>query len=329
VANRLPLLFVELFLDLNLVHIVLEVSSDDQVSLISQMYDAVRRFESCFKSVCCTQSDLSCHRCVEQSERCPYRSVFGQTLSHDPYVVRRHQKPPLPFTFKISKIERASSCIEISIVIAGNAIQYVSIFLDAFNLLVASVGENNGVDIAVSGSWCLDYQGGRHELNAPSLSLVLLSGLEILQSTLYSDAIRIYLESPLRLLCSGSIAHSFDFTLMFRSQLRRCSSLFAYYGEGELELDYGFLSEAAERVTCLRNNSGFTKPQWTNRVALSGMLGVVEFTDLADGMLPLLMLGSYFNAGKGAAYGMGVYRIEELSTTITQSHTPATVSQFR
>ena len=178
--------------------------------------------------------------------------------------------------------------------------------------MVVSVGGNNGMDIAVSGSWCLDYQGGRHELNAPSLSLVLLSGLEILQSTHYSEAIRIHLESPLRLLCSGTVAHSFDFGALLRSQMRRCSSLFAYYGEGELELDYGFLSEAADRVTCLRNNSEFTKPQWTNRAALSGMLGVVEFTDLADGMLPLLMLGSYFNAGKGAAYGMGVYRFEEL-----------------
>jgi len=280
--------------------------------LKSHIYDAVRRFETFFKSVSCLQKDLTCHFCREKSVLCPYRSVFGQELSTDPLVVRRHQKPPLPFAFNFSKLKYTASCIEIGIVIVGNAIQHVSMFQSAFNLMMASIGENNGVDVAVSGAWCLDYQGGRHPFNAPLYLLVLLSGLEILQSSHYSDAVRIYLDSPLRLICGGSIAHSFDFALLLRSQLRRCSSLFAYYGESELELEYGLLSEAGERVTSLGNSTRFTKPQWSHRASLSGMLGVVEFTDLADGMLPLLMLGSYFNAGKGAAFGMGVYRIEEV-----------------
>jgi len=200
--------------------------------------------------------------------------------------------------------------MEIAVVIAGNAIQHVTLFLRAINLMLFSVSEYLSKDIAVAGTWCLDYQGVRHEFNTASRQLVLLSGLEILQAPQHFDAVKIYLDSPLRLMCGGSVAHSFNFGDLLRSQLRRCSSLFAYYGEGELELDFIYMSKEAEKATPLGNDFRFMKPYWAQRHSLAGMSGAGEFTDLADGMLPLLTLGSYFNAGKGAAYGMGVYRLE-------------------
>jgi len=304
--------FLEFYVDLNLVHIVFEVTTDNPPALLPQLYDTVRRFDGYFKSINCSQADLSCQLCREQSALCAYRSVFGQFLSVDPDILRRHQKPPLPFAFRIRENAYTSSCIELGIVIVGNAIQHMSMFQRAINLMVASVASNSGMDVAVSGTWSVDYQGGRHEFNAPSHSLTLLSGPEIIESTQYSDVVRICFDSPLRLISAGSIVHSFDFALLLRSQLRRCSSLFAYYGEGELELDYVYMSDAAKRVTCIENSFRFTKPQWTQRAGLAGMLGSGEFTDLTDGMLPLLMLGSYLNAGKGAAFGMGVYRLEEM-----------------
>lgn len=272
------------------------------------LYDAVRRFENFFKSVCCSQINLPCHLCSRKD--CLYAYIFRQALSSDPDVVRRHQKPPLPFSFKISVIKTNISCIELGIVIAGNAIQHISIFQDAITLMVNSVAENIRVDAAVSKTWCLDYQGGRHECSSGSHSLVLLSALEILHAPQHSDSVKIYFESPLRLLYAGSVSHSFDFASLLRSQMRRCSSFFAYFGEGELELDYVFISKGAESVTSLENGFTFTKPQWTLRASLAGILGAGEFTGLTDGMLALLVLGSYLNAGKGAAYGMGVYRLE-------------------
>lgn len=298
-------------MDLHLAQIVFEVSAGAPVSLLPRLYDAVRRFESCFKSVCCPYGDLPCRLCGGLSECCPHRSVFCQTLSTDPDVVRRHQKPPLPFAFKISEIAHDTSNSELVLVIAGSAIQHLSLFHKAIRLMLDKIAVDHGFDLSVSGSWCLDYQGGRHELNAATHSLLLLSGREILQASQYTDTVRILVESPLRLLSGGSIIHSFDFGALLRSQMRRCSSFFAHYGEGELELDYVYMSEAAARVTALENGFSFTTPAWTQRAALTGILGAGEFTDLADGMLPLLKLGSYLNAGKGAAYGMGGYRIKE------------------
>ncbi len=297
-------------MDLNLVNILFGLNSRDPVSSQSQLYDAVRRFESCFKSVSCSHADHACHLCGVESENCPYLAVFGQALSTDPDVVRRHQKPPLPFAFKISNIDSNTSCTELRIVIAGNAIQHASKFLSAIERMVDSVAAGCDKTLEISGIWCLDYRGGCREFSKISQELVLLSAMEILQTPFQSDVVKIYADTPLRLFNSGSIVHSFDFGNLLRSQLRRCSSFFAYYGEGELDLDYAFLSEAAENVTTLDSRFSFSKPLWTKRIGLSGLLGSGEFTDLAEGVVPLLILGSYLNAGKGASYGFGVYRIE-------------------
>jgi len=299
-------------LDLNLVHIVYEVRTDEPPLLLLHLYDAVRRFENYFKTASSTQSKLRCSTSREETTLSPHISIFGQILSTDPDVVRRHQKPPLPFAFKIKEIPPAGSCIELAVVIVGSAIQHAAIFLKAIKLMLVSAGENGGVGVAVSGAWFLDYQGGRHALNKESSSMVILSAIEILKVPRHSDAVRIFIDSPLRLSSGGIIAHSFDFALFFRSQMRRCSSLFAYYGEGELDLDYLLLSAATDRVTTSANSFTFSKPVWSQRSALTGITGSGEFRDIADGMLPLLTLGSYFNAGKGAGYGMGVYRVEEL-----------------
>lgn len=299
-------------MDLNLVHIVYEVRTDEPLLLLPHLCDALRRFENYFKTVSSTLSKVQPSTDREDAAISPHISVFGQILSTDPDVVRRHQKPPLPFAFKIREVVPADSCIELAVVIIGSAIQHAAIFLKAVKLMLVSAGEDGGVDVSVSGAWSLDYQGGRHALNKESSSMIILSAIEILKVPRHSDSVRIIIESPLRLSSGGIITHSFDFALFFRSQMRRCSSLFAYYGEGELDLDYLLLSAATDRVTASANSFTFSKPVWSQRSALTGITGSGEFGDIADGMLPLLTLGSYFNAGKGAGYGMGVYRVEEL-----------------
>jgi hypothetical protein len=310
VADWSPLFCWSIDVDLNLTHILFELNSADSATLLPRLYDAIRRFEVYFKSVGCPQIEHSCHLCSLKSEFCPYQAVFGQSLSFDPDIVRRHQKPPLPFIFKINHMPGNNSCIELGLVVAGTAIQHVQIFFGAINNMLVSITETTGLDVNILEIWCLDHQGNRQALSVGSQELTLLSGMEILQTLQQSDVVKIYVESPLRLLNGGSVAHSFDFCTLLRSQMRRCSSFFAYYGEIELDLDYLFLSRAAEKVTALDCSYSFTKPLWTERASLRGITGVGEFYGLTESMFQLLILGSYLNSGKGAAYAMGAYRIE-------------------
>lgn len=299
-------------MDLNIVKISFELSPAVPALSFQQLYDAVRGFEQFFKAVSCQKNQTECNLCSRQSGFCAYRSVFERQLSTDADIVRKHQKPSLPYAFKIREIELNSSCYELDIVVIGNAIQQISTFRAAIELMLESVSESIGFEVEVSGAWCFDYQDRRHKLSDDFNSLILLSSMEIIQSCQLCYSAKIVIESPLKLLSGGSIAHSFDFGILLRSQMRRCSSLFAYYGEGELDLDYVLMSGEAKKVYSTGNSFDWQKPHWTNRVALSGIMGKGEFTGLTGLMLPLLNLGSYFNAGKGAANGMGVYRLETI-----------------
>lgn len=302
-------------MDLDFVCIECEIVADAAVQLTAALYDALRSFEAHFKTLCCSGRQDTCTSCSLHLD-CPYHIVFDQRLSSDPEVVRIHQKPSLPFSLYINMISDSKSSCCVGMVVIGSAVNYVGFFHKALLSMVDSC-----VCIILSPvkyilrSHILDYQGARHLITDDELlseCVIMLSGRHILQSTFHSDSLTLTLKSPLRLLNNGSIAHDFDFSLFFRSQLRRCSSLYSYYGTGELDLDFVALSQAAHKVTVLEDGIHYTQPEWSKRLNKAGLSGKAEFTGLVEPMFSLLLLGSYFNAGKGASFGSGFHQIADI-----------------
>jgi hypothetical protein len=299
--------------DLDFVRIECEISADIPAQLTAALYDALRNFEAQFKASCCLNLQEPCTSCRLNVE-CPYRVVFDQGLSSDPEIVRLHQKPSLPFSLYISGIDGNTLSCTVGIVVVGSAVNYIGLFHTVLlRIVAAGVHTVLPLDTITLRSYSLDYQGARHEITPAAFmheSVILLSGHHILQNTVHSECVRLSLKSPLRLLCNGSTAHRFDFATFFRSQLRRCSSLCAYYGTGELDLDFVRLSEAAQNVAVFVDNTHYTQPPWSTRLNRAGLVGTVECAGLVEPMFSLLLLGSYFNAGKGAAFGSGFHQVE-------------------
>ena len=74
---------------------------------------------------------------------------------------------------------------------------------------------------------------------------------------------------------------------------------------------YNLLKVAySQNVTALDNSIKYIQPSWSGKLNRAGLTGTVECVGLVDPMIPLLILGSYFNAGKGASYGSGFHQIE-------------------
>ncbi|MBV5338519.1 MAG: CRISPR system precrRNA processing endoribonuclease RAMP protein Cas6 [Deltaproteobacteria bacterium] len=299
-------------MDLDLVRIECEIVADSSVQLIAALYNALRDFEAQFKALCCHTMQKPCTFCALQIE-CPYRIVFGQQLSSDAEIIRLHQKPSLPFSLYINYKDGSISPCTVGMVVIGSAVNFIEFFHTALlNLIKDSVCDVlHSVSFTLR-SYSLDYQGVRHLINDQASlpeRVILLSGQHILYSCVHSESVRLTLKSPLRLLCNGSIAHRFDFAMFLRSQLRRCSSLYAYYGTGKPDLDYVRLSESAQNVAVCDDNTRYTQPSWSKRLNRAGLTGTVECAGLVEPMLSLLILGSYFNAGKGATFGSGFYQI--------------------
>lgn len=302
-------------MDLDFACIECEIETDSSIQLPAVIYAALRNFEIQFKESCCLNIRKPCDSCDVRAA-CPYLMVFARQLSPDPEIVRLHQKPSLPFSLYLSGMNGPSASCTVGLVIIGSAVNYVEFFQSALRRMVGEcVNDVPAPATFALHYYCLDYQGVRHEISPAALlpaSVILLSGQHILQNSVHSEHVRLLLNSPLRLLNNGSIAHRFDFATFFRSQLRRCSSLFAYYGTGKMDLDYPFLSNAARNVTVLEDDSHYTQPAWSKRLNRAGLTGTVECSGLVEPMFALLCLGSYFNAGKGAAFGLGYHKLETI-----------------
>ncbi|MDO9308853.1 MAG: CRISPR system precrRNA processing endoribonuclease RAMP protein Cas6 [Deltaproteobacteria bacterium] len=147
-------------------------------------------------------------------------------------------------------------------------------------------------------------------LSSASQNVIVLSSLDIMENPVGGENIRLVIESPLRLLRGGSELRRFDFSAFLRSQMRRCSSLFAYYGDGELDIDFAGLSGEASLVKCLDDGIRYSQPHWSLRPNHAGLIGISRFAGVTPGILSLLTLGAYINAGKLASFGFGAYVTE-------------------
>ena len=269
---------------------------------IRQLFpDAFRR------AVGCLSLDGTCNG----GPACPCRTIFDQNLTTDPSALRRYQKPPLPFAFKIPLLPEKSvkeASVEISLVIAGEVIRHLDLFLRAVNLLFTAPGRLSSWKVirteaaSEDGSRIpiLSNGAGSEFTDLPVLSF------DELFSRSCGPCSRVTIEfmTPLRLMHKGAPLREIEFSALAGGLFRRISSLAYYYGGEELTHDFKWLAERSREISCSRSNLG-----WINRGSgLQGVEGVATFCgELAD-FIPFLSLGSRLNIGKGAAYGMGSYR---------------------
>jgi hypothetical protein len=268
-----------------------------------QFHADFRRAAGCFHDLqdCCAGSD------------CPCRSVFDQQLATDPAALRLYQKPPLPFAFKIPILPEKTGQdheIELSLMIVGESIRYLDLFVKATLGFFAPAGSLSNwrvLRVAAAGS-----DGSRTALPlAAGLgdfpSLPLLSFDDLIAGGGSCSRISLNIESPLRLIHQGSVMRELPFSRVAGALFRRISALTYYYGGEELPHDFRWLAMQSQKIVCKGADL-----RWVNRGGvLQGLEGTLLFRGGLTEFMPFLQLGSLLNIGKGAAYGMGSYSISK------------------
>jgi len=266
-----------------------------------------QQFHTAFRqAVGCFNGQQSCRAGID----CPCRVLFEQALATDPLALRRYQKPPLPFAFKIPLLPEKpfpGAEIEISLVIAGEVISYLDLFIKALRILFESADMFIGWRVVRVEAAAEDGARTNIPLEAAGsefASLPILSFDELFSGGGGScSRITVNFQTPLRLLHKGSPLQDVPFSRFAGALFRRISALAYYYGREDLPHDFKWLAQLSQKVVCSRSDL-----RWVNRGgSLQGVEGVVEYCgELAD-FIPFLLLGSRLNVGKGAAYGMGSY----------------------
>jgi len=299
-------------MDFNLVQIALTVRTDDAIQLSQCLPLLGKEFAAACRNNVCRWPAKACDSCA-RLDSCPWHLVFGQKLATDPSELKRHQKPPLPFAFSFPDLSGSAEIpreIECGLVVVGQAIPCLNLLLEGFAELLSR--EACPVPAGLTRIGSRDFQGAVHPLRdgcggEHPENLVVLSVRGLLEGRLWvKSAVQIRLISPLRLVVDGRTQVRFDFSSFARSLLRRVSSLAYYYGACEDSCDYKELSRQAEAVLCSDDHFSLAAGQSRK---MSGLIGHGIFCGEFSGLLPYLVAGSYFHAGKGASFGMGRFEL--------------------
>lgn len=129
--------------------------------------------------------------------------------------------------------------------------------------------------------------------------------------------IAVSLLTPLRLKFRNRLHAELPFHILVRAMIRRISSLFNAYGNGEPPLDYKGLVRRAEGVAVVASSlSWFDWERYSARqereMLMGGMTGSVSYEGQLWEYLPLLDLCSKVHIGKQTAFGLGKFQFEVL-----------------
>jgi len=271
---------------------------------------ALLRLRSPYQAALATASPCGgSDRCTEPYS-CPYHAAFGQPLPSDADLLRRHQKPPHPFSWQlpVPQALKVGAVFHCGLTLVGQAAGHLPVHLQAIDQLfrnpsLAGIAVKSIAIAGLAGASVLFP--GALPIPLPELPLVTLDDL-LRENGEPPDPLTLEFFTPLRLLTAGRPMTEFDPSLYLRQLVRRCSALVDCYGEELLDLDYRLLAEKSRRVTLLeqdlrRQMGGTPFAGLTGRVTVAG--------DMQD-FWPWLVLGQWVNVGKGAAFGMGRFTLE-------------------
>ncbi len=271
-------------------------------------------FGRALKRVVCALRLQQCDDCMLR-EQCLYTTAFEMNTLPHPFVI----EPPLTTKTDFSK----GDGFDFNLLLFGPMNEKLPYFIYAFKEM-GRVGIGRRVN-GQRGNFALQevkcdygviYDAREEKIILPNLQGTVIPKLG--NFTGDKTIIKVNLITPLRLKYKNHLAPDLPFHVLIRAALRRLSSLYKAYGEGEPELDYTGLVRRAEEVNIIQNNiSWFDWRRYSFRqeraMFMGGLVGSVTYEgDLAP-YIPLLDLCQQVHVGKQTAFGLGKIEVETRS----------------
>ncbi len=284
-------------------------------------------FGRALKRVVCPLRNKTCDSCLLR-EKCLYSLVF-ETLSDNIQIQgARASSPPHPFVIEPPLTEaetlKEGEKFDFNLLLFGEVNRSLSYFIYAFEQM-GKIGLGKRVN-GHRGHFLLE------RVNSYKGNILYSSGDKTLRDLdSYQDLnlrepgkkheghfqVKISLVTPLRLKYKNRLNAELPFHVLVRAMLRRVSSLFNYYGQGEPALDYRRLVKDAEKVSIKESNiRWFDWRRYSRRqersMLMGGMLGSAIYEGDLTEYLPLIEFSTRAHIGKQTAFGLGKIEAEVL-----------------
>lgn len=281
-------------------------------------------FGHALRRVICVLKHNDCRACLLR-ERCVYVMLFeaGRSLDHQqgplapvvpqPYIL----EPPLGR----KRLLAPGETLEFGLVLVGAAIEYLSYFIYAFNILgERGLGRGRGrfrlESVATRGrdGWTEVYSAAK-----PTIATLEPDGsgawlAERTRELAAGDRVTLNFLTPTRIKGDGRWLTAPEFPQLLKALLRRLSGLSRCHCGHLPQFDVRALIAAAERV---RRTA--TRLQWTDhdrysfrqhqRMNLGGFTGQVSYQGNLAPFAEALAWGEVLHVGKAASFGLGQYEL--------------------
>jgi CRISPR-associated endoribonuclease Cas6 len=304
-------------------------------------------FGIAFKDAVCVVAHRDCERCILRS-KCAYPYIFETPVPSGSRRMASLEHAPHPFVIEQPLDRRmhyaAGDAFDFDLVLVGRAIDYLPYFIFAFEQLGArrgigrGEGEGGRGKFTVEGVTALNGSNGGsraydgqsktltngvraqtiHDVIAPAAvqDFPRPLGEEKGEGALPPAASRLTVSflTPTRLIFDRALATVPEFHIIIRNLLRRLSNLTYFHCDGELDLDFRGLVEAAEEVKLVEDRTRWHdwerySARQDEKLKMGGVVGEAVYEGGVSPFIPLLALGEVLHVGKGTGLGLGRVRI--------------------
>ena len=280
-------------------------------------------FGRALKRVVCALKRQECDQCLLK-QRCVYAMVFETQDTMDPPEGSRIVAAPHPFVIEppLTMETRFSegSSFDFHLLLFGKANHNLPYFIYAFEQM-GKIGIGKRIN-GKRGHFSLEevkaddrsiYSSADQTLKELNPFLLALKDAEDYPQSTFR--LRLNMITPLRLKFENHLKADLPFHVLVRAMLRRMSSLYNFYGDGEPSLDYRGLVKKAKEVKIVDDDlSWFDWRRYSFRqdkaMLMGGMVGSVTYEGDMDEYMPLIEFCSKVHLGKQTSFGLGKIQAE-------------------
>ncbi|MCK8825372.1 CRISPR system precrRNA processing endoribonuclease RAMP protein Cas6 [Fuchsiella alkaliacetigena] len=279
------------------------------------------------KNLTCNVDNVECKDC-NLNQMCAYAQLFNPHLTEKEKhkSSKRFNNKPRPFVFEPQtngqELFKSGQQINFNLNLFGYTSRFLPYIIESWRLLEKKgLGKGRGQFI-LSEIWNINHLNGKAErVYSQYANLVHNSDLEInqadidkLKSSLSKKQLKLRLLTPMLLKYQGDYVKELEFHILMRNLFRRLTSLSLFYGNEELDIDFGAYLKAAEDVKLVEDKTEWqTWQRYSSRqqrkIKMQGLSGEVEYQGELDKFLDYLILGQYIHVGKNTVFGLGDYKL--------------------
>ncbi|MEA3487051.1 MAG: CRISPR system precrRNA processing endoribonuclease RAMP protein Cas6 [Thermodesulfobacteriota bacterium] len=277
------------------------------------------------KKVVCALKRQECKTCLLRN-KCVYSLVFETPPIEDNEKGKRIVSPPHPYVIEpidtAKRLYKKGEPFDFAIIIFGNINDYLPYFVYAIEQM-GKIGIGKKIegrragfrlDKVMAENGDIIYSGRDRKIyNGDFCRELLVENLAPSEDNRISS-LEITLKTPLRVKFQNKFEASLPFHILTRSMLRRISSLYTYYGNGEPSMDYRGLVDRAKDIKITASSTDwFDWSRYSNRqdrsMLMGGMTGAVTYSGKLGEFMPLIRFCEETHIGKQTTFGLGEIKI--------------------